>query len=210
MAWSPHLYILLRVRSTLEIVPESSILLFCVWFRLVVKQNQHPTSQPYGGRSYCVDILTIGETKIDSSFPTAQFRLANCHTPYRLDIRNNSGCILVYITSNIPTRQLNCGNLCKSIQAVPFETNLRKEKWIVISIYRPPSQNSEFFSKLINKYHRSFTKVFDYYITIGDFNLEPSDTTLKHFLDSDGLHNLIKGHTCFKGKGSLIDLILTN
>ena len=47
-------------------------------------------------------------------------------------------------------------------------------------------------------------------IIIGDFNLEPSDTTLKHFLDSNGLHNLIKGHTCFKGKGSLIDLILTN
>ena len=45
---------------------------------------------------------------------------------------------------------------------------------------------------------------------MGDFNLEPSDTTLKHFLDSNGLYNLIKGHTCFKGKGSLIDLILTN
>ena len=74
-----------------------------------------------------VDILTIAETKIDYSFPTAQFRLANYHTPYRLDISNNSGGILVYIRSNIPTRQLNCGNLCKSIQAVPFEINLRKE-----------------------------------------------------------------------------------
>ena len=86
-----------------------------------------------------VDILTIAETKIDSSFPTTQFFLANYHTPYRLDISNKSGGILVYIRSNIPTRQLNCGNLCKSIQAVPFEINLRKEKWLVISIYRPPS-----------------------------------------------------------------------
>ena len=46
------------------------------------------------------------------------------------------------------------------------------------------------FSKLLNKCHRSFYK------------------TLQ--LESNGLHNLIKGHTCFKGKGSLIDLILTN
>ena len=61
------------------------------------------------------------------------------------------------------------------------------------------------FSKLINKYHRSFYETFDNYIIIGDLNLEPSDTTLKHFLGSNGLHNLIKGHTCFKGKGSLID-----
>ena len=58
-----------------------------------------------------VDILTIAETKIDSSFPTAQFRLANYHTPYRLDISNNSGGILVYIRSNISTRQLNCEDL---------------------------------------------------------------------------------------------------
>ena len=160
-----------------------------------------------------IDILTITETKIDSLFPTAEFRLANCHTPYRLDISDKSGGILVYIKSNIPTRiaiQLNCGNLCKSIQAVPFETNLRKEKWLVISVYRPPSQNSEFFLNFLTSIIDHFTKLFDNYIIIGDFNLEPSNTTVKHFLDSNRLHNLIKRHTCFKGKGSLINLILTN
>ena len=157
-----------------------------------------------------VDILTIAETKIDSSFPTAQFRLANYHTPYRLDISNKSGGILVYIKSNIPTRQLNCGNLCKSIQAVPFEINLRKEKWLVISIYQPPSQNSDFFLNSLTSIIYHFTKRFDNYIIVGVFNLEPSNKTLKHFLNSNGLHNLIKEHTCFKGKGSLTDLILTN
>ena len=154
-----------------------------------------------------VDILTIVETKIDYSIPTAQFRLANYHTPYLLDISNKSGGILVYIKSNIPTRQLNCG---KSIQAVPFEINLRKEKWLVISIYRPHSQNSEFLLNTLTSIIDHFTKLFDNYIIMGDFNLKPSDTTLKHFLDSNGLYNLIKGHTYFKGKGSLIDLILTN
>ena len=53
-------------------------------------------------------------------------------------------------------------------------------------------------------------KLFDNYIITGYFNLDPSNTTLKHFVDSNGLNNLIKGHACFKGKGSLIDLILTN
>ena len=104
----------------------------------------------------------------------------------------------------------NYGNLCKSIQAVPFETNLRKEKWLVISIYRPPSQNSEFFLNSLTSIINHFTKLFDNCIIIGDFNLEPSDIILKHFLDSNRLLNLIKGHTCFKGKGSLIDLILIN
>ena len=99
-----------------------------------------------------VDILTIAETKIDSSFPTAQFRLANYHTPYRSGI-SNSGGILVYIRSNIPTRQLNCGDLCKSVQAVPFEINLRKEKWLMISIYRPPSQNRSFYETFWQLYN---------------------------------------------------------
>ena len=45
---------------------------------------------------------------------------------------------------------------------------------------------------------------------IGDFNLESSNKALKHFLDSNALRNLIKGHTCSKGKSSLVDLILAN
>ena len=54
---------------------------------------------------------------------------------------------------------MNCGNLYKSIQVVPFEINLRKEQWLMISIYQSPSQNS-YFSKLLNKYHRLFYETF--------------------------------------------------
>ena len=80
----------------------------------------------------------------------------------------------------------------------------------MISIYWPPSQNSEFFLNSLTNIIDHFTKRFDNYIIIGDFNLEPSNATVKHFLGSNGLYTLIKGHTCFKGKGSLIDLILIN
>ena len=104
-----------------------------------------------------VDILSIAETKIDSSFPTAKFHLPNYHSPCRLDISDKSRGILLYIKWNIPTHRVDCGNLCKSIQAVLFEINLRKEKWLVVSIYQPPSQNWN-FSKLLSKYHRSFYK----------------------------------------------------
>ena len=45
---------------------------------------------------------------------------------------------------------------------------------------------------------------------MGDFNLESGNTILTNFLDSNNLTNLIKTNTCFKGKGSSIDLILTN
>ena len=86
-----------------------------------------------------VDILIVAETKIDASFSTAQFSAEGYHKPYRLDVSEKCGRILVYVNSSIPSRQLHCGNLNLSIQAVPFEINLRTDKWLVISVYRPPS-----------------------------------------------------------------------
>ena len=50
----------------------------------------------------------------------------------------------------------------------------------------------------------------DNHLILGDFNLDPTDSALRGFLDSNSLTNLIKTSTCFKGKGSYIDLILTN
>ena len=74
-----------------------------------------------------------------------QFSAEGCHKPYPLDVSEKSSGILVYINSSIPSRRLHCGNLILFIPAVPFETNLKKGKWFVISVYRPPNQNSEYF-----------------------------------------------------------------
>ena len=38
-----------------------------------------------------VDFVAISETKLDSSFPTAQFNLPGFRTPYRKDITTRSG-----------------------------------------------------------------------------------------------------------------------
>ena len=46
-----------------------------------------------------VDIFTIAEKKLDCSFPTAQFEIKGYYSPFRLDITNKSGALLVYIKS---------------------------------------------------------------------------------------------------------------
>ena len=46
-------------------------------------------------------------------------------------------------------------------------------------------------------------------IVTGDFNMQPMDTVLKCLMDINGFINLIRNKTCFKGKGSSLDLILT-
>ena len=75
-----------------------------------------------------VDIVSIAETKLDASFPSAQFTIEEYHTPYHLNINIKSGGILVYVKSSIPSRFLSYEELCNSIQAIPFEIKLRKGK----------------------------------------------------------------------------------
>ena len=58
-----------------------------------------------------VNVVSIAETKIDASFPFAQFVLEGYHSPYRLEISSRSGVILVYVKSSIPSRRLSCENL---------------------------------------------------------------------------------------------------
>ena len=111
-----------------------------------------------------VDIFTISETKLDGFFHTSQFELDGYYSPFCLDITKQSGGLLMYINSSIPLRQLSYGSLCNSIQAIPFEINLRQEKWLMILIYCPPSQDSGFFI-------HSLTEIIDHFATKYDNHL---------------------------------------
>ena len=51
-----------------------------------------------------VDVLSIAETKLDSSFPNAQFLLPDFHEPLRLDMNHRTGGLLVYIKASLPSR----------------------------------------------------------------------------------------------------------
>jgi len=65
-----------------------------------------------------VDILSIAETKIDESFPTNQFLLNSFKIPYRLDLSHQSGGILTYIRSDIPSRPLNSFKIDRDFQTM--------------------------------------------------------------------------------------------
>ena len=75
-----------------------------------------------------VDIFVAAETKINESFPTAQFAIVGFHKPLRLDATDKSGGLLVYARSYLPLRQLTKHEISLDIEALVFEINLRKEK----------------------------------------------------------------------------------
>ena len=50
---------------------------------------------------------------------------------------------------------------------------------------------------------------YDNKVVFGNFNLDISQPVMLPFMYNENFINLVKGNTCFKGKDSYIDLILT-
>ena len=158
-----------------------------------------------------VDLLAIAETKLDDSFSDSQFVLNGFKKPYRLDITKNSGGLLFYIRSNLPSRQLKEFSISHSLQAIPIELTLKDSKWLIIIVYNPYTFLGPTFINLLSDLLDFYLKKYDNYLIIGDMNLEDSNVNLKNLLNDYNLVNLIRNKTCFKStKGSCIDLILTN
>ena len=152
------------------------------------------------------DVLCVAETKTDSLFSTSQFSLEGYHLPYCLDASNKSGGL----NASIPTRQLKYEIKSKDIQIISFEINLKKEKWLVVSIYPRLSHNIEYFMNAFNDIIDYFSRVYDNHLIIGNFILESNDSCMKSFLNSNSFTNWIETSTCFKGAESCTDTILTN
>ena len=98
-----------------------------------------------------VDFLAVSETKLDSSFPIGQFNLPGFRTLYGKDLLAKSGGLLVYVNSNIRSKMLKLPDCPSYIQVIPVEIILKKQKWLVIAIYTPPSQCKNYFINELTK-----------------------------------------------------------
>ena len=157
-----------------------------------------------------VDILSVGETKLDPSFPNSQFLIPGFHKPMSLDINSKRVGILVYTKSSSPSRIMFNFKLPENIQVLPFDLYLRKEKWLFVSAYKPPLQSNNYFLDTLNDLQDFYSGKYDNKVVFGDFKFESTNAVLINFMDSQNFTNLIKNSTCFKGVSSCIDLILTN
>ena len=74
-----------------------------------------------------VALLMISETKLNSSFPNAQFYTKSYSKPYSLDRNSKEGGIILYDREDIPTDQ--------NKEHFLVELNLSKQKWLIICNY---------------------------------------------------------------------------
>ena len=157
-----------------------------------------------------LDIFLISETKIDGSFPEAQFCYDGYAVPHRKDRALGGGGLMLFVNENIPSKKLTAHILPNDVEILCTEINLKKQKWVIIGIYNPPNMNDKYFMDQLSKTIDFYNTRYDRVVLMGDFNLEPSTVFVETLCHSHDLHNLVKEDTCFKGQPRCYDLILTN
>ena len=89
---------------------------------------------------------------------------------------------MLFIKSHIPSWRLNDLKTLPNIQIIPSEINLRKEKRLVESIYKAPSQEGKYFLCYLTNLLEFYSSRYEKDIILGDFNIEVENKVIKDFL----------------------------
>ena len=144
-----------------------------------------------------LDYFVIRETKLDSSFPSAQFHIVDYEIRNRRDRNKGGGGLIEFVKKGIITERLKDleTNLSETICT---EITISEKRWFCMSVYRPPTSSNidTFFAELIISLSKAVNK-FDNLIIMGDFNKDitkkdcPGFDKLEELHDTFNLTNLI-------------------
>ena len=143
---------------------------------------------------------------MEVSLPGSFVLRAICHSLGLIEIG------IIFIKEGAPVKEIPLlSSTAKEIEAKAIEINLQNIKWLLVGIYRPPSQLEVFFLEEIRRYIEHFCTRYQNFLIIGDFNLNEANNSLQDFMHDLNLENIVKEPTCFKSDSpSCIDLILTS
>ena len=79
------------------------------------------------------DIFLISETKIDDSFPNAQFKIEGYKT-FRKDRDAFGGGLLFYVNEKLNCRSLEIYLFNATIKILPLEFRLLNSKWLLVTL----------------------------------------------------------------------------
>ena len=126
-----------------------------------------------------LDIITIAETKLDSTFTTSQFMIDGFITPFRYDRNKNGGGLLTFVSDGVPVREIKTYKFLSEIEIIVLELIIKKVRWLLLNLYHPPSQCSKFFFNEEEKGIDFYRSKYEKFILTGDLNCEPSDSEIR-------------------------------
>ena len=120
-------------------------------------------------------IMFVGETKIDSSYPNAQFSIPG-YTLYRNDRKKGGGGILALISSALSKTRLKLDKDCKTLEVIALDVNTETGNMVIIGVYRLPRALCGEYQLLLEK---ELSEICNWaslksthVVVIGDLNLD--------------------------------------
>ena len=158
-----------------------------------------------------LDYFVISETKLGSSFPSAQFHIGDYEIRNRRDRDKSGGGLTEFVKKGIIMKRLKDLETNHS-ETICTETTMSKKRWFCMSVYTPPSSSNidTFFAELTISLSKAN-------LIMGDFNIDITNEyfsgfdKLEELCDTFNLTNLIKSETCYTNNHkSTIGLFFTN
>ena len=167
--------------------------------------------------SNCFAIFVVGETKLDSTFPTSQIAVPG-YKVIRKDRNKHGGGLVVYVRSSIVLTRL--AHLeTRMLETIIFKVYFNKKYYLLIAAYRPPSLSKSTWSHEIQSILDTTALDYPNIIIIGDLNCDlmsqsnnvnPDTLELNDICDIYDMDCIIKEPTRVTNVTStLIDVILT-
>ena len=94
------------------------------------------------------DIFLITESKLDSTYPNAQFKIT-AFKIFRYDRNRFGGGLLLYVNDKIPSKFLDKHSISTDIELFAVDFRQNKRKWLSLCVYKPPNQNDLAFMEVI-------------------------------------------------------------
>ena len=154
----------------------------------------------------------ISETKLDDTFPTAQFLLDGFKKPYRLDRCSKGGSLLLFVRDDISSRLLTEYKTPTNVECIFVEISIRKKNWLLCFSYNLHKSNISTHMHHLSKGLDIYMNKYDNILFLGDFNSETSENYLNDFCNAYNWRKMVKEEICFKNpeNPSCIDLFLIN
>ena len=118
----------------------------------------------------------------------------------------------MYLRADIPSRELKIQNTPADIESIFIKINLIKTKWLFCCCYHPSRQFGQYFFENIGKTLDKYSKYYDKFMLVCDFDAEESEPYLSQFHYEYNAKNIVKENTYFKNalNPSCIDIFITN
>ena len=156
------------------------------------------------------NIVLISETKIDDSFPNAQFKIEG-YKNFRKDRDAFEGGLFFYTNEKLNCRSLENCLLNTFMEILQSKLRPLNSKWLILGTYKPPFQNEPTYVSEIQKLLTYYLSSHNNILLLGDFNMPFSNKNMKDLYDMFGLSHLIEDPACFKSSNpSCIDNFSTN